>query len=362
MGNIFAGEGYQRHRDPTEDNNQAEEEFRKAWKKLPLNNIDLVYQKAEGKYRLRFDYQWRWDYYIDFVHMQTRTAIEIDGGYHDTKAQQAKDKSREIKLRQIGGWEPLRFEAYEVMQDADWCAQVALYSIQHYLRYGVRLPREQIALFIRPLRCQSVPIAPGSWMPPHLARPKSHVGCIIGIVALIAVFLYPILLVTHPTTIVPRTEPFSPVGQTDWNNQLTPTPTLAYASDGTITLKKTLTCGGCNDPIRLTINTITIDSAHGRMSWNITAYNNTGQSKDYAFDDFSLQAATDDNTVEGTGKFMASSCCPLGIGISLNSEAQQTGDIVFSFVPQHKMSYTLTATIIVDETQRIRFDPVQVAL
>jgi very-short-patch-repair endonuclease len=44
----------------------------------------------------------RYTFYVDLYLPQLRLAIEIDGGYHFTQAQQKKDKARAAALRRLG--------------------------------------------------------------------------------------------------------------------------------------------------------------------------------------------------------------------------------------------------------------------
>lgn len=123
------------------------------------------------------------------------------------------------------------------------------------------------------------------------------------------------------------------------------------AKDGTFTKNITLTCGDCNDPITVTVTTITIDSTTNKMTWNLTLYNNSANTfgamsigGGFFFEDFSLQAATDTNKVTATGKLIhilsrdqMDDTIPPG--------QQITTSFAFSFIPFKNKSYTLYAKL-----------------
>lgn len=62
---------------------------------LESHNINFVFQEAvrgkSGKL-----------YFADFYFPKTKTILEIDGGYHNTKEQKVKDKERTIDLKNKG--------------------------------------------------------------------------------------------------------------------------------------------------------------------------------------------------------------------------------------------------------------------
>jgi hypothetical protein len=62
----------------------------------------------------------------------------------------------------------------------------------------------------------------------------------------------------------------------------------------------TLTCGGCNNPVHTTINSITIDTTHLRTVWTVTLNNQSGAQQTDYFAQFNLQDPMG-NTYQGTG-------------------------------------------------------------
>ncbi len=84
-----------------------EELFWVAWKTRCL--VDLSPQYQVGKYR------------IDFVHLPTKTAIEVDGEhYHSSPDQIAHDKRRQLELEKQG-WSFIRFKFRELRSEMDRC-------------------------------------------------------------------------------------------------------------------------------------------------------------------------------------------------------------------------------------------------
>jgi hypothetical protein len=68
------------------------------------------------------------------------------------------------------------------------------------------------------------------------------------------------------------------------------TPTPQIIGSGSIVTNITLTCGGCNDPIHVTISTIQIDNTNGRMIWNTTLKDITASGRPYSIKIYTLQA------------------------------------------------------------------------
>jgi hypothetical protein len=143
-----------------------------------------------------------------------------------------------------------------------------------------------------------------------------------------------------PLTPLPTTLTASPTVQ--------PTPTIAQTvTFGTITKNVLLTCSGCDDPIRVTINTITFDPADGRMIW-VISFQNVSGTWHYVQGDFTLQDSSG-NQFNGTGDASTSSYLDSGQAVQLKE--------IFTFVPTHGVSYTLSASVWID--RKITFDPVQ---
>ena len=58
------------------------------------------------------------EYIVDFVCLERRLVIEIDGGYHSTGEQQESDANRDSRLAALG-YRVLRFSNGEVMMQPD---------------------------------------------------------------------------------------------------------------------------------------------------------------------------------------------------------------------------------------------------
>lgn len=149
-----------------------------------------------------------------------------------------------------------------------------------------------------------------------------------------------------PTSVAPSPTPTS--GSTS-----EPTPTTQGSvpvANGTIQKNIVLTCGQCNDPIRVTINTVQIDSANGRMIWDITLKDITGSGLNYGVNEWDLQADVSETKIPAT--FSQGNG-----GLASNVPTDIQG--IFAFIPSQNVTYTLTAVI--DSTDgRMNFDPVKI--
>lgn len=126
-------------------------------------------------------------------------------------------------------------------------------------------------------------------------------------------------------------------------------PTVA---SGLITKNLLLSCGSCNDPIQVTITTIQIDGANGRMVWNMTLKDITGNDLHYGFNEFDLQASGSQT------KIPASYSQTQG---DLTSDNPYTMQAIFAFVPLQNVTYTLTVNLGFGEFGQIVFNPTQVS-
>ena len=59
------------------------------------------------------------DYIVDFVSRQKELIIEVDGGYHSERRQQAEDEIREYVLEEMG-YHIIRFSNDEVLYNIDY--------------------------------------------------------------------------------------------------------------------------------------------------------------------------------------------------------------------------------------------------
>ena len=85
-----------------------EEYFWKAWR-TTFSDFSLSPQYQIG------------NYYVDFAHIPTKTAIELDGKpYHSTPYQKANDEARQKNIERLG-WHFLRFEGKDIYYHVDKC-------------------------------------------------------------------------------------------------------------------------------------------------------------------------------------------------------------------------------------------------
>jgi hypothetical protein len=128
------------------------------------------------------------------------------------------------------------------------------------------------------------------------------------------------------------------------------------AKDGTFPKNIRLTCGGCNDPVVVTITAITLDSGKGRMVWDLSLYNNTAQTYSYAyfyFEEFSLQEAADTDKVQASGDIVGT------IGMTdIPAEQSITTTCIFSFIPIKGEEYTLNVKMFMYPTSGVNLNPV----
>lgn len=92
----------------------AERAFWVAWQAVSGPELALQHRVFGGQYRL------------DFAHLASRTAIEIDGlAYHNGQEAFRKDHERQRRLTQAG-WRVVRFTAKEVLTAGQRCAREAV--------------------------------------------------------------------------------------------------------------------------------------------------------------------------------------------------------------------------------------------
>ena len=183
------------------------------------------------------------------------------------------------------------------------------------------------------------------------------------------------LLFTHPRTVtvsaattvsattVPPPIPTAPTNATPTSATDTSTSTpvastpvaatsLTPVSDGLIQKNITLTCNGCNYGIRVTINTVRVDSANGRMLWDNTFKDVTGTDVGYNINTYTLQ----DTTTQ-------TSAIPAVFSQSSRQSIKNipsTVQGIFTFVPSRNITYILTVVIYSYSGVTITFDPVKI--
>jgi len=160
-----------------------------------------------------------------------------------------------------------------------------------------------------------------------------------------------------PATPVPTATPAPTSGAATATPASSPGATAqpaATVATGTITENLLLTCGAnCNDPIRVTITTVQVDDANGRMLWNVSLKNVTGSSIGYGVDTFELLASGAQTQIPAT--FSQS-------GGTLTNNDPSSIQGTFAFVPVQNTTYTLTIVVEVNPYggPQINFDPVQI--
>lgn len=119
----------------------------------------------------------------------------------------------------------------------------------------------------------------------------------------------------------------------------TPPAGAATATPGVLTENVLLKCTStnCNDPVIVTITTITIDTSLGRMVWAITAQNKLGTGICVGFNDFTLTEPIGGQKYTGSLVLPGSNC--MNPGQTIDASA------TFAFVPYSGRKYILTCTI-----------------
>ncbi len=130
-------------------------------------------------------------------------------------------------------------------------------------------------------------------------------------------------------------------------------PASPTASASLLTKNITLTCGGCNDPVHVTIDTIQIDTVNGRMIWNTTLRDVTGSGSSYGIQQYSIQASASQTSI------------PAVLSQTSMDGANKQYDIqgTFAFVPFRNVTYTLSVVVYFNASsgeETITFDPFQI--
>ena len=206
-----------------------------------------------------------------------------------------------------------------------------------------------------------IPIAPPPpyWYPYASSPTKSKKGYLIAIavLALMVVGLgsLEVLQLVGGKLLTPSSSG-SPGSNQSSQSAITPAQNVTAAlkttpartlTPGTIKENETLTCGGCNDPVLTTINTITIDTTTLRTVWVVKLNNHSGAQQIDYFSDFSLQDPSG-NTYKGTGDLDTPLFLSAG-QIALETE-------IFSFLPRPGVPYTLIARL---DSSGVTYDPLQ---
>jgi serine/threonine protein kinase len=206
--------------------------------------------------------------------------------------------------------------------------------------------------------------------PPPPSKPKNKGYLIvIAVLVLLLAGVGGVEVIRSPATpqAVPaaQTPNTAPTSNATSQVTLTPTPNASPIStpsvtSGQNTVNRQLTCGGCDDPILVTIKTITINTATQSMAWDMAVLNKTGVSQHFTFTGFTLKDPSGGEGI-GTGDILNAYQYG-GSNQSLDAAKTAPGTITFSFVPQRGVSYTLTAQITVPGYNKgsdynIVFDP-----
>ncbi|GHO83006.1 hypothetical protein [Dictyobacter formicarum] len=143
----------------------------------------------------------------------------------------------------------------------------------------------------------------------------------------------------------------------------TATPSPKPAPSGVIQVNKTLTCGGCDDPVLITINSITVDDSLAKMTFAITLTNKTNQQQNFYCDQFQLITGLENTAYDGTGEMVGYDANSQYInplrGLAASATAQT--QVVFSFLPNVGQQYQLNVDMkkgSFSDSPAIKFDPV----
>jgi hypothetical protein len=124
--------------------------------------------------------------------------------------------------------------------------------------------------------------------------------------------------------------------------------------NGLIQKNITLTCG-CSDPIRVTINTIQIDGANGRMIWNTTLKDIAGSDLYFGINEYSLQSSTSQTPF--LAAFPSTSYLTNNIPYDMK--------MIFTFIPSYNITYTLTVVMTANGLpgggETISFNPINIS-
>jgi hypothetical protein len=131
-----------------------------------------------------------------------------------------------------------------------------------------------------------------------------------------------------------------------FTNNLTPLPTATVPYDsltpyqsGVFSPNWRLDCGGCDEPLLVTITRVSVDTTNDNMTWTFHLYNHTGSNcADVEFyNNIPTLQAPDGNSFTATGPTYLASSIPAG----QSADATQ----IFGFVPRHGASYTFSAQL-----------------
>ena len=123
-------------------------------------------------------------------------------------------------------------------------------------------------------------------------------------------------------------------------NNVTPTSTSIQANGGVITANQWVPCTQCDTPIRIRLNSITINTSNANTTWAVTLTNNSGAAQGESINSFNLQDEQN-HTLIGTGDKVIS------YEYILNSEQTQQDQIIIPFLPSPGGHYTLNVALYV---------------
>lgn len=206
------------------------------------------------------------------------------------------------------------------------------------------------------------PLPYGQAYPLRQPQKKNITGCLIAVIAVLVLALVGVSALALINIGLNLNASGSETVTTGGNGATTQatkaTGSKVPVKDGTFTKNIKLGCGGCNDPLVVTITTITVESATGRMVWNVTLYNNSAAAYDstgYYFENFSIQSASDMAKVQASGDLLM-----LGSGDSIPAGQQVATKFIFSFVPYRNEPYTLYAKLFAYPPGEVTFTPTNV--
>lgn len=149
------------------------------------------------------------------------------------------------------------------------------------------------------------------------------------------------------------------------SNATTPTPTptsiptptpqpSVIVSDRTIPINKMLTCGNCNDPVHVKVDSVTVQNGNGRMIWTLTFINVSGASIRLYQPTISLHDPTSaqDSSPASISDSSGGSC-------DTYLDASLDCSMIFTFLPYTQTTYTLSVEVKNSDFD-VKFEPLEV--
>ena len=125
----------------------------------------------------------------------------------------------------------------------------------------------------------------------------------------------------------------------------------ATVTSSTVVKNLTLTCSQCaSDPVHVTINSVQVDAANGRMIWDTTLRDVTNSNRGFQINQYDLETSGSTTAVNAV------------LSQSQFNNNQADIQAIFAFVPSPGTVYTLTVVVnwAYNTANNLPFDPVQI--